>query len=85
MEGLYEYEADVFAKNILIPQESLDKLYGYTEKSIIYLANSIGIHPGIVVGRLQNDGKIDHSRFNELKVKYEIKVDDKINGVDLYE
>lgn len=85
VDGLCEYEADLFAKNILVPQEEIDKLYGYTEKAIMYLAKSINIHPGIVVGRLQNEGKIEHSRFNELKVKYEIKVDDKIRGVDLYE
>ena len=74
MESIIECEADNFAKEILIPSESLDKLTGYDEESIRKFSTSIGIHPGIVVGRLQKEGKIEYSKFNYLKEKYEIEV-----------
>ena len=67
-----EREADEFAKNILIPQDKLDSFKTYTEYSIRKFAREINIHPGIVVGRLQKEGKIKYSYLNNLKEKYEI-------------
>jgi hypothetical protein len=37
-------------------------------------AASIGIDPGIVVGRLQNDGKLARNSFNDLKLRYVWKI-----------
>jgi HTH-type transcriptional regulator/antitoxin HigA len=35
-------------------------------------ANDIGIHPGIVVGRLQFDKNIQHYWHNHLKERFEL-------------
>lgn len=34
----------------------------------------IGIHPGIVVGRLQHDGNLAQNKGSKLKEKYEIEL-----------
>lgn len=71
----YEDEANKFAGDYLIPENAL-KEYLKTEKitkqSILSFAKKIGIHPGIVVGRLQNDKVIPYSSMNELRQKYKI-------------
>lgn len=41
-----------------------------SEAAVCRFAEQIGIAPGIVVGRLQNDGIIDHKQMNGLKDKY---------------
>ncbi|MBQ9731380.1 MAG: HigA family addiction module antidote protein [Bacilli bacterium] len=69
MEYIYEYDADMFAQEILIPKEKMDMLKKYDEASIIDFAKLINIHPGIVVGRLQNEGIIQYSQMNHLKEK----------------
>ena len=38
-----------------------------TKDSVIEFARQIGVHPGIVVGRLQHDGLIEMSWMNQLK------------------
>ena len=67
-----EKEADLFAREVLIPQNEYDKLKEFNESSIKMFSEKIKIHPGIVVGRLQRDGKINYNQFNYLKEKYEI-------------
>lgn len=70
-----EAEADRFSADYLIPPEAYDSfLRGTytTEGAIRDFALSINIHPGIVVGRLQNDGKIPHTHFNHLREQYQI-------------
>ena len=69
-----ELEADIFAKETLIPSKYIDELWDINESSIISLANKISIHPGIVVGRLQKEKRIPYSKYNYLKCKYEIIV-----------
>ena len=41
---------------------------------MISFASAVGIDPGIVVGRLQNDGVINHNVLNELKTHYQLSV-----------
>lgn len=68
--------ANVFAKDILIPEEDFDKLVDgkcYDERTIKKFADLIGIDPGIVVGRLQKEKIIEYSWHNNLKTKYLIK------------
>ena len=68
-----EQEADEFARNKLIPPEeytSFIKEGDYSLRAIEIFSQQIGIHPGIVVGRLQKDSKIDYSQFNHLKQQY---------------
>jgi len=65
-----EKAADAFAANLLIPTkhtEMMSKLK--TRDQVEAFAAKIGIHPGIVVGRLQKDGVIKHNVLNELKTK----------------
>jgi addiction module HigA family antidote len=67
-----EREANRFAADFLIPREQLAELTGLREREqIVAFAESVGIAPGIVLGRLQNMGLHDHaSRENDLKERF---------------
>ncbi|MBT9672473.1 HigA family addiction module antidote protein [Secundilactobacillus kimchicus] len=68
-----EQEADAWASQALIPQnrwEAFIQKGRPTRKNILTFAESVGIHPGIVVGRLQKFKIIPYSYFNDLKVRY---------------
>jgi len=72
MDGADEKEADRFAADQLIsPGEwaSFSPLT-YPEAAIREFAMKVGIAPGIVLGRLQNEGRVPWSRLNHLKVTY---------------
>ena len=72
-----EIEADKFSKNYLIPPVDYRRLAPskYTsDDEIVEFANSIGIHPGIVAGRLQHEGIIAQNRCSKLKEKYVIEI-----------
>jgi HTH-type transcriptional regulator/antitoxin HigA len=63
-----EREADRFARDILIPLSESHRLpYLRTHAAIQQFARSIGVHPGIVVGRLQHDGLLSREYCNRLK------------------
>lgn len=72
-----EREADDFAAELLIPdrqyQGFLRRGHLYRE-DILQFAERIAIAPGIVVGRLQHDGKLRNQWCNELRVRYNWKV-----------
>lgn len=75
MNSSLEKEADQFAADYLIPKSALRKWKPtrYTsDDEICAFAKSIGIHPGIVVGRLQHESIIPQSRGSALKEKYHI-------------
>lgn len=68
-----EDEANKFASDFLIPRDEYRRFlqkrkYSCTE--IVKFARTIGIAPGIVVGRLQHDRVIGYDKCNRLKVKY---------------
>ena len=70
----YEQEADRFAADTLIPPNDLVKLLHHmpeelTNEVVYGFANSIGIGPGIVVGRLQHDKVLDRWQGNDFKQK----------------
>lgn len=70
-----EINADKWAGNILIPEnemESFVSLRDFSEQSIKSFAQKIEISPGIIVGRLQNDGILKYNELNDLKEKYDI-------------
>jgi len=70
----YEDEANEFSRNFLIPKHSYIDYLKKTEinkPSILNFANSVGIHPGIVVGRLQHDNYMNFNQYNSLKSIYE--------------
>ena len=70
-----EREADDFAGGLLIPEREYRT---FIEKGRFYktditaFAESIGLHPGIVAGRLQHDKRIEPSWHNDLKERWEI-------------
>ena len=67
-----EAEANKYARDVLIPPKwakELSSLLG--EDDIRRFANELGIHSGIVVGRMQYDRIIDFHQFNHLKDRYE--------------
>lgn len=71
-----EKEADSWSRNTLIEDAAFNefkKKADFSETSICTFAESVGIAPGIVVGRLQNEGCIKYSMLNKLKEHYEIK------------
>lgn len=70
-----ERQADMFAQTVLIPQTeylSFVAKRNFTINSITSFAKLINIDSGIVVGRLQREGYIRYSNFNQLKTKYNI-------------
>jgi HTH-type transcriptional regulator/antitoxin HigA len=69
-----EHEANQWAGNWLIPPKYTGALATLRSKvGVETFAKQIGIHPGIVVGRLQHDGLIDPSWMNDLKVSFRFK------------
>lgn len=66
-----EREANDWAGRFLIPDEFVSELpEARSRDAATRLANRIGIHPGIVVGRLQHDKHIDVRWLNNLKVSF---------------
>ena len=73
-KGSREDEADKFASDILIPPKEYRKFIetgNCSKVAIRKFAADLGIAPGIIVGRLQHDGKIQHSFCNDLKKRFE--------------
>ncbi len=72
-----ELEADKFATNYLIPPADYKKLNPtmyISDEEIVEFARKIGIHPGIVAGRLQHEGIITQNRCSKLKEQYVIEI-----------
>ena len=74
-ENKKEYEADVFAQNLLIPPDQLKHFLASLQKPTLFqieqFAKMVSIAPGIVAGRLQHEGIMPMSYGNGLKVRYE--------------
>ncbi|MBU8871792.1 MAG: HigA family addiction module antidote protein [Gemmatimonadales bacterium] len=67
-----EEEADCFARDQLISARAYADFVSSTRicKSVVQeFAEEIGIHPGIVVGRLQHERRIPYKNLNGLKMK----------------
>ena len=74
-----EDEADTFAENKLIPADAYQQFlrecnHRFTLQGILRFARFIDRDPGIVLGRLQNDGKIEYGdrRFASLQKRYKV-------------
>jgi HTH-type transcriptional regulator/antitoxin HigA len=66
-----EQRADSLASNWLIPQRTLDAFVRknkrfFRRENIGVFAHDLGIHPAIVVGRLQHSGKIKWSHLRDM-------------------
>lgn len=71
-KGPAEKEADRFAANHLIPAQRATELNRLkSDRAIEAFAQSVGIAPGIVVGRLQYEKIVRYDQFNGLKVRYQ--------------
>ena len=69
-----EHEANQWSGNSLIPCQYVQSLTSLrTKAAVIDFAQQIGVHPGIVVGRLQHDKLIDPSWMNDLKQSFRFK------------
>lgn len=69
-----EDEANQFAANFLIPKQHEERLMllGHSTASISAFAKELGIAPGIVIGRMQNDNLLPWgTKLNSMKVRYE--------------
>ncbi len=72
-----EGEANGFARDLSIPRvaarrlEELASRRPITKASIRAFAAALAVAPGIVVGRMQNEGWLPWSHLNDLKVCYE--------------
>lgn len=76
-----EDDADIYAKSALIPQDKYEEFLGrnqyFDEDNIIRFAESIDQDPGIVLGRLMKDGKVDYKETylsNRLRYKYKVVI-----------
>mgnify|MGYP003277189085 CR=1 FL=1 len=77
IDKVLEEEADLFAQDTLIPRnkyKTFIEMQNFSESSICSFSKCISIHPGIVVGRLQNDKYIGFNQYNNLKLKYKINL-----------
>jgi len=69
-----ENEANIFSENELIPKKAFTEFIvqgDFTENTIRSFAGSMGIAPGIVVGKLQHRQLLKPYFFNELKQRFE--------------
>ena len=70
-----ENAADEWSRDKLIPAVAFNKFKEnqvFSLDNVSAFAKSVGIAPGIVVGRLQNERKIQYNMLNELKEHYAI-------------
>jgi addiction module HigA family antidote len=66
----HEAAANAFAREALLPTRAIDEWLGRTNldrRAIQAFAKEQGVAAGIVVGRLQRDGRISRAHFNDLK------------------
>lgn len=72
-DSKHEREANEWAANFLISEEYVKLLPQLKTKSQVkQFAKEVGIHPGIVVGRLQHEQIIPFNYFNDLKQKFRL-------------
>ena len=67
-----EDACDAFARDTLIPGDAWEAFTYkecFSERDVREFAEESGIHPGIVVGRLQHEHFIPHHSLNHLKVR----------------
>lgn len=70
-----EEAANNFAQNTLIPFDEYQEFISmkkFSEREIVAFASKVEIDYGIVVGRLQKEGYIPYTKYNNLKTKYSI-------------
>lgn len=78
-KGEQEAAANQYAENKLIPSDSYREFLAagnFSADSIVSFANQIDRDPGIVLGRLQNDGHVGYNRsYERLRHRYKVVID----------
>lgn len=72
-----EEDADKFAQDYLIPPAAYKEFspsFYTSDAEIKAFAKKIGVHPGVVAGRLQHDKVIAQNRCSRLKARYRVVV-----------
>ena len=70
-DAVQEAEADRFAADQLIPPAAAQTLQGLrSEQEVMAAAETLGIAPGIVVGRMQHEKWLPRTHLNGLKLSY---------------
>ena len=71
-EDELEREADQYAADVLVPPREYGEFAAggaFAEGKVRRFAAHIGVCPGVVVGRLQQDGLLPHTHLNQLRRK----------------
>ena len=78
MSGIEEEEANELARDTLVPPEIWNAFKDgpITEAQIRAFAADVGVHPGIVLGRLNKEDLVPWNRLAHLRVRYEWKDSD---------
>jgi len=74
LDNQHEDEANEFSRNILITKQDSEQLamLNRTDEAIRSFSKSVGVAPGIVVGRMQHEEILPwNTLLNRLKVRYE--------------
>ena len=69
-----EQRADLFAADALIPPESWARFINGGDASrnaVLHFAKQVGMHPAVVVGRLQHERRIPRNRLNDLRPRFD--------------
>lgn len=75
-DNTIEREADEFARRILLPRAFDDQLrHARSKAQVLALAGEARVHPGIIVGRLQHDRRIQFNQLNGLRVRFRFAED----------
>ena len=72
VESDVESDANAFAQNLLIPPDDWKWFKAglrHSESAVRNFASEVGIHPGIVVGRMQREKLISYSTLTNLKTR----------------
>jgi len=75
--GKQELAADLFAEDSLIPRDKYNEFVSnrrFTLNDIVCFADTINRDPGIVLGRLQNDGLVGFDDWTMKPIKHKYKV-----------
>jgi hypothetical protein len=68
-----EAQADEFARDLLVPRSEWSAFVAsgaWSHLDVSDFAQRVGIHPGIVVGRLQHEHLIHNSSLNDLRSRF---------------
>lgn len=72
-----ELKADEFARDFFIGINDYENFINskvFSRNEIVKFSNNMGIHPSILLGRLQKDKIVPYNRFYDLKNQYLVKV-----------